>query len=234
MRRKLVSILILLNILLLNSCKKDNDLTSDADGNVYKTVKIGSQLWFAENLKTSKYNDGSEIPLVLEGANWTSTTTGAYCWYENDPSNYKDTYGALYNWYSVNTGKLCPTGWHVPTDNDWKQLEMFLGMSQAEADIQDVNRGTTEGDKLKEGGIDHWVSPNTGATNEYEFTALPGGYRDGYTGVFAGIGYGINFWTLTELDATTALDRGLRNGIPNISRLSEVKTHGFYVRCIRN
>lgn len=140
----------------------------------------------------------------------------------------------MYNWYAVNTGRLCPTGWHVSIDNDWKQLEMFLGMSQAQADIQDVNRGTTEGNKLKEGGIDHWVSPNTGATNEYEFTALPGGYRDGYTGVFAGIGYGINFWTLTELDATTALDRGLRDGIPNISRLSEAKTHGFYVRCIRD
>jgi len=135
----------------------------DADGNVYTTITIGTQVWMAENLKTTKLNDGTQIPDVTDPITWTNLTTPGYGWYNNDADTYRTPYGALYNWYAVNTGKLCPTGWHVPTDNDVTILETYLGGI------------TIAGGKLKETGTTHWLAPNTGATNETGFTALPGG-----------------------------------------------------------
>jgi uncharacterized protein (TIGR02145 family) len=136
---------------------------SDIDGNEYKTIQIGTQEWMAENLKTTKYIDGKSIPNVTDFKEWSNLTTGAYCWYRNDASAYKASYGALYNWYTVNTGKLCPAGWHVPSGTEWTTLNSYLG-------------GTyVAGGKLKETGNTHWLSPNTGATNSSGFTALPGG-----------------------------------------------------------
>ena len=141
-------------------------LVSDIDGNNYKTIQIGTQTWMAENLKTTSYNDGSSIPNVTGDVEWMDLTTGAYCWYGNLETTYKNTYGALYNWYTVNTGKLCPTGWHVPSKEEWMILATYLGGP----DIA--------GGKLKESGTTHWQSPNTGATNTVRFNALPGGVRD--------------------------------------------------------
>ena len=100
---------------------------TDIEGNIYKTIQIGTQEWMAENLKTTKYNDNTEIPLITENSNWGSTTTPGYCWVNNDRTTYKNIYGALYNWYTVNTGKLCPTGWHVSTDAEWTTLVNYLG-----------------------------------------------------------------------------------------------------------
>ena len=120
----------------------------------------------AENLKTTSYNDGSSIPNVTGDVEWMDLTTGAYCWYGNLETTYKNTYGALYNWYTVNTGNLCPTGWHVPSKEEWMILATYLGGP----DIA--------GGKLKESGTAHWQSPNTGATNAARFNALPGGVRD--------------------------------------------------------
>jgi len=165
---------------LSNSCKKSNDPNNnpppvivhgldanDIDGNVYHTVIIGTQTWMVENLKTTKYNDGISIPYVTDNGAWISLTTPAYCWYNNEAS-YKTQYGSLYNWYAVNTGKLAPTGWHVPSNAEWTTLTNYLGGENL------------AGFKIKESGTTHWKSPNEGATNETGFTALPGGYRNAY------------------------------------------------------
>jgi uncharacterized protein (TIGR02145 family) len=207
---------------------------TDIEGNIYKTVKIGNQWWMAENLKTTRYNDGTIIPFVKDATEWANLTTPGYCWYsnwyiDNDPS-YKDTYGALYNWYTVNTGKLCPTGWHVPTDQEWKQLEIHLGMSQGEVDNEGL-RGTNEGGKLKETGFTHWASPNTGATNETLFTALPGGSR-GYNGAFSTIyNYGY-WWSITENDSDSSWRRVMSAYDSGIYRISISKYFGLSVRCL--
>jgi uncharacterized protein (TIGR02145 family) len=137
----------------------------DIDRNVYHFVTIGTQTWMVENLRTTRFNDGTVIPLVLEYSEWASLTTPGYCWYDWDSASYKDSYGALYNWYAVNTGKLAPKGWHVATVNDWIVLENYVG------------GWNMAGGKLKEVGPTHWASPNTGATNETGFSALPGGAR---------------------------------------------------------
>ena len=142
------------------------EFVSDFEGNKYRTVQIGDQIWMAENLKTSKLNDGSPISLIIEDATWQNSVNPAYCWYNIDFVGYGNTYGALYNFFTVNTGKLCPQGWKVPSKEDWVELVILLG-----GDL-------TAGGKLKETGIAHWSDPNTGATNEVGFTALPGGFRD--------------------------------------------------------
>ena len=192
----------------------------DIDGNVYKTVTIGTQIWMAENLKTIKYNDGTVIPLVTDGAGWAALTTPAYCWFNNDESTYKAAYGALYNWYTVNTGTLCPTGWHVPSDAEWTTLTTYLGESVA-------------GGKLKEAGTTHWASPNTGATNETGYTALPGGYRCSCA-AFYSIGYFGFWWSATENVVAYALIRGLYYSNSDVYRNYNYKKSGFSVRCLRD
>ena len=155
-------------MILTFSCKKDeppSEPVTDAEGNIYKTVKIGDQIWMAENLKTTKYNDGKEIPEITDGTMWAGLKAGAYCWYQNYQSSNKNTYGAIYNGYAVSTGNLCPTGWHVPELADWQMLREFSGDT------------ITGGGKLKEVGIIHWLTPNKGADNSSGFTALPAGIR---------------------------------------------------------
>jgi uncharacterized protein (TIGR02145 family) len=180
---------------------------TDIGGNVYQTIKIGDQWWMMENLKVTHYRNGDPIPHVTDGGTWKGLSTGAYCNYGNDPGNV-ETYGRLYNWYAVDDSRsIAPEGWHVPTDEEWKQLEMYLGMSQGQADDTGW-RGTNEGGKLKETGTTHWQSPNTGATNESGFSALPGGYR-GYDGYFYTMGFTANFWSSTELYSYLAWHRYL-------------------------
>ena len=144
-----------------------NRLVTDIDGNVYQTVTIGTQVWMVENLKTTRYIDGTAIPLDTNSSTWGGLTTPGYCWY-NDSAIYGNTYGALYNWYAVNTGKLAPAGWHVPTDSEWTVLTTYLGGE------------TVAGGKLKDTGTTYWQSPNTGATNASGFLALPGGFRSNF------------------------------------------------------
>jgi uncharacterized protein (TIGR02145 family) len=144
--------------------KKDNNNTvKDIDGNIYRTVTIGTQVWMAEDLKTTRYNDGTPIPNITDDTEWTNLQTGAYCWPNNDESN-KTIYGALYNWYATG-GKLCPVGWHISTDKDWETLVDFCGGWEI------------AGGKLKEAGTAHWDSTNVESTNESGFTALPAGVR---------------------------------------------------------
>jgi uncharacterized protein (TIGR02145 family) len=180
----------------------------------------------AENLKTTKYNDGTAIPLVTDGTAWSVLSTPGYCWYNNDAATYKPTYGALYNWYALNAtsngGKnVCPTSWHVPTDAEWTTLTTYLGGE------------TVAGGKLKETGTTHWLSPNTGATNTTGFTALPGGYRysGGTFGNVGGYGY---WWSATEFDAGSAWDRMMRYNNSDVWRSFDDKMVGISVRCLRD
>lgn len=141
----------------------------DIDSNIYKVVKIGKQVWMAENLKTTRLNDGTIIPFVPEDKQWLELKTPAMCWYNdgpflNDSARYVSTYGFLYNWHAVNTGKLCPDGWHVPSASEWEKLHDFLGIYA--------------GAKMKESGTQHWNSTSPEVTNESGFTALPGGFRN--------------------------------------------------------
>ena len=152
---------------------------TDIDGNVYKTVTIYGEDWMMENLKTTRYNDSTRIPLVVDNEAWGEATP-AFCWYDNFEYANKNTFGALYNWYAINTNKLCPTGWHVSTKKEWETLLDHLGYWEA-------------GWALKERGTTHWRAPNAGVTNSSGFTALPGGSRRP-SGEFNGIGSFGYFW----------------------------------------
>jgi len=163
-------------------------IVSDIEGNKYKTVLIGDQTWMAENLKTRKLNSGQEIRDIPDFDDWAAVNMPALCWYVNDETKYSSTYGAMYNWYAVNTGKLCPKGWHVPSDEDWTILSEYLGGSEA------------AGHQLQETGFTHWVKSDTAVTNSSGFTALPGGYRIGHADLlhyFKYLGYNASFWSST-------------------------------------
>jgi len=211
----------------------DCGTVTDIDGNIYQTVTIGTQVWMVENLKVTHYRNGDAIPNETDNTTWAGLSTGAYCNYNND-EGYVGTYGRLYNGFAVLDGRnIAPAGWHVPTDAEWKQLEMYLGMSQTEADASSRWRGTDEGGKIKEAGTTHWNSPNTGATNESGFTALPGGYRTvigGYTSMVSSA----YFWSSTEPTSGMAWNRyvNLANAGIHRSYLSEIG--GFSVRCVKD
>lgn len=217
-------VLILFIIMLSISCKKGSDentpgdTLTDSDGNNYGIVTIGTQVWMAENLKTTKYKDNTPIPLIADNNNWS---TPGYSWYNNDAATYKATYGALYNWYTVNTGKLCPTGWHVPTDDEWRALTSYLG-----------GEGVAGG-KLKEAGTSHWLSPNLGATNETDFTAVPGGVRN-IDGQFLELGNAGYWWSSTAYDAIHAFYRDMIYDDQWVNRYRYLKGLGFSVRCIKD
>jgi uncharacterized protein (TIGR02145 family) len=206
---------------------------TDIDGNVYQTVTVGGQEWMAENLKVTHYLNGDSIPNVTNGTTWIGLTTGAFCEYDNDVNNVA-TYGRLYNWFAVSDSRnIAPAGWHVASDAEWKQLEMTLGMSQAQADSIDW-RGTTEGGKLKEAGTTHWSTPNTGATNESSFSALPGGYRYLGDGSYDLVGYSAYFWSSTEYVSGTAWSRRLSYYYSDLGRNGYYKGFGFSVRCVND
>ena len=200
----------------------DDDLfLVDIDGNVYQTVQIGNQHWMAENLKVTHYRNGDPIPHLTSNSDWASTSLGAYCAYDNNEGNV-ETYGRLYNWYTVDDPRgLAPQGWHVPTDDEWQTLVDYLGGS------------SVAGGKLKEAGTEHWNSPNTGATNESGFTALPGGYRssNGYYYYMGNFGY---FWSSTEGSSDLAWSRRLDYNSSGVYRYDGRRLFGFSVRCLRD
>jgi uncharacterized protein (TIGR02145 family) len=183
-------------------------------------------VWFAENLRTTTYNDGTAIPYVSTGIDWANTSSPAFCWYNNSDQQNKATYGGLYNWYAVNTGKLCPAGWHVPTADEFNALITFLGGDKI------------AGGKLKEAGTLHWEYPNFGATNGSGFTGMPGGgryniYSDG--GAFADIGkYGYHWSNTSSTDNTLAISFELGYNFEQVSKDEYSKRDGGSVRCIKN
>ncbi|HDS01102.1 MAG TPA: hypothetical protein ENO22_02595 [candidate division Zixibacteria bacterium] len=216
-----------------NCCESDCPPTvTDIDGNTYFTVEVGDQCWMAQNLKVTHYSNGDPIPNVTDGGVWGGLTTGAYCDYNNEAGN-AAIYGRLYNWYAViDIRDIAPEGWHVPTDAEWKQLEIFLGLSLAEADAEGW-RGTDEGGKLKEIGIMHWGSPNTGATNESGFTVLPAGTRS-VSGNFSNLGADARLWSSTEASSTGGGYRWLEYSHSDIYRFRYVKGGGLSVRCVKD
>lgn len=215
--------LIILGLLILSRCKKERDLPSDNDGNVYDTVVIGTQVWLAENLKTTKYNNGTAISLITDNTTWVGTTTAAYSWYDNDPVN-KDVYGALYNWYAVDTKLLCPVGWHVPTFDEWTTMINYLGGENA------------AGAKLKETGTKYWSSPNDIATNETGFTARPSGGRSHFDGTFGSIGFMCSWWvsSYSENNQDNAYKIYIYDNKQGAYNIYHNKKTGISARCIKN
>jgi len=215
------------------SCSEEKETTeppvievgtvTDTDGNVYKTIKIGTQWWMAENLRTTKFRNGEEIPNTASNSDWMSLSSSSYCYYNNDFATYGSIYGALYNWKAVNDSRyIAPEGWHIPTDEEWKTLINYLGGFNA------------AGGKMKEAGTAHWVSPNTGATNSSGFSALPTGSRGGSTGEFGWVGLGNDYWSSTGNTQTEAWAYYVGNNIAGCLRLSHNKSNGFAIRCIKD
>ena len=214
----------------------ENSFKDTRDGNIYKTVKIGDQVWMAENLKY--------LPSVV-GPDSGSTTVPLYYVYGYNGTNIAEakatdnykTYGVLYNWSAAMASNssgvegVCPCGWHLPSDAEWKQLEMHLGMPEDAANTAGW-RGTDEGGKLKDTTTTHWNSPNEGATNESGFTALPGG--NSYSGSFEGIGNNGVWWSTTELYGTIAWYRGMNYNSSKVDRYTYPKSAGYSVRCVRD
>jgi uncharacterized protein (TIGR02145 family) len=196
----------------------------DIEGNSYNTVQIGDQLWMAEDLKSTLYNDGSHIPLVENYDEWANLTLPAYSWYNNDSSN-AENFGALYNWYVLESEKLCPEGWHVPSDEEWIALESILGGAGL------------AGGALKEEGTKLWKTPNLEASNESGFTARPGGYRS-YNGTFNLMRTSGYWWSTSEKSwygsSPKVLYRYLLYDDVALARHIAEKTNGFSVRCVKN
>ncbi len=225
-------------ILTTNSCKHDDGnnnenppivlpncgTVTDIDGNVYNTITIGTQCWMKENLKVTHYRNGSSIPNVTDSVLWGNLTTGAYCIYNNEVNN-STTYGRLYNWYAVaDSRNIAPSGWHVPTNGEWQILIDYLGDKPL------------AGGKLKETGTTHWQSPNTGATNESGFTALPGGCRSDYNYYsFYGIGICGVWWSSSGVEDITACDASVSYNLNAAGRdCIALKRYGLSIRCIKD
>ncbi|MGD0340782.1 MAG: fibrobacter succinogenes major paralogous domain-containing protein [Bacteroidales bacterium] len=195
---------------------------SDIDGNTYKTIEIGTQTWMAENLNVTKLNDGTPIPFITNATAWTELSTPAYCWYNYDSVSY----GALYNWYVVDAASngnrnVCPSGWHIPSNNELATLITFSG-GEVEA-----------GGKLKETGTTHWYSTNSYVTNETGFTAIPAGYRY-YSGTFNNIRRYSYWWSSTTSSSLDAYCRNLYFDYNNAETGVSNKKSGLSIRCIKD
>ena len=200
------------------------EMVTDIDGNVYHTVKIGTQVWLTENLKTTKYRNGKLIPNITDETEWSNLTTGAYCDHSNTLDN-SVTYGKLYNFYAVgNPGNLCPQGWHVPADAEWTLLATYLGGENV------------AGGKMKEAGLKHWQGTNTAASNESVFTALPGGLRNKNGSFYSSIGSYGGWWSSSEYtnDNKVAILRYVGNYDGGIYSKKDAKAFGLSVRCLKD
>jgi uncharacterized protein (TIGR02145 family) len=198
-----------------------NNIVTDIDGNTYNPITIGKQIWLSENLKTTRFNDSTNIINVKENTVWAEMKTPAFCWYNNDLNANRKSYGALYNWNAVKYDKLCPKGWHVPGNQEWSVLIDYLGGE------------STAGGKLKESEVSFWDKRSRG-TNESGFSAVPSGYRY-IDGIFHDKGRNETWWSSTETSSTNAFSILVNYGGNNIYRINYYdKNHGFSVRCIRD
>lgn len=254
MNRILLPAFLLVISFLFYACQKDDDIfnseiaygtLTDIEGNDYRTVTIGSQVWMAENLRTTLYNDGTEIILADKDSDW-SGQVGSYCWYNNRARKYKDTYGALYNWTAVGTGKLCPSGWHVPDFSDWRILQNYLIDNQFNYDR------STVGNKIAKSlaSPEEWEpgletgSPglNPETNNRSGFSALPAGFRDPSHGWndFKGAGTSCGWWSSTLYGSGFALHASLSHAFDYLhiddpsQTITIIWSYGFSVRCIKN
>lgn len=223
-----VLIVLVQSIFLFNSCKKDEPASpittpTDKDGNTYNTVTIGTQVWLKENLRTTKYNNGDLIGTTTPATfDLMSDTAPKYQWpYDGNEDNAL-TYGRLYTWYAAtDSRKVCPAGWHIPSGGEWTTLSTFLGGESIAAG------------KLKETGTTHWLTPNTGATNESGFTALPTGDR--FTGgIFEDIGINTNMWSSTEQTPISAIGYGMGYSSSWDGTSPINKRNGLPIRCLKD
>jgi len=206
----------------------------DIDGNSYGFITLGTQVWMTENLKTTRFNDGSYISLVTDGSTWEGMTTDGYCWFDNDQATYENLYGALYNWYAANSGNLCPSGWHVPTDAEWKTLEIFLGMDESTANTAGW-RGLNEGSKLA-GHAELWMDGSLETDSQFGasgFDAVPAGCRH-VAGAYDSDNINGYFWSAGEASADYAFIRGVGFSVTSMLRLSKLKYTGYSVRCVKD
>ena len=249
--------IVLCSLLLFSSgCTKEEDVSegsplttvTDYDGNVYRAVHIGRQWWMASNLQSTHYADGTEIPMVESNSAWEALGPGdsAYCYYNNNTGREAFTYGALYTWSAALNGAegsnntpseiqgVCPDGWHIPSDAEWKELELHLGMPQLEVDTTGP-RGLGLGSQLAV-NMDLWADGLLQSSTEFGasgFLALPGGGRR-YDGTFGHLGDNANFWSATERDSAKAWGRHIYSIYTTVHRYSNVKSDGFSVRCVKD
>ncbi len=212
---------------------KFGDTVTDVDGNVYHTVTIASQTWMTENLRTTHYNDTTAIALISDSASWGNASTAAYCWYHNDSVANKSSFGALYNWYAVNTGKLAPKGWHVATADDWLLLENNVsGFISTSKTLTKVLASTTGWCKsLNQGMPGNYTAIN----NASGFSALPGGYRINYNRSFSKMDSLGAWWTSTQSDTVRyAIGMSIRYDQSFVDSRAYSKWSGFSVRCVKN
>ena len=202
------------------SCEKDKLTVTDVDGNVYNTVEIGTQVWMASDLKTTKFRDGSAIPVVTANSSWAALTTAGTCDYGNDAAK-GAVYGKLYNFYTVADARgLCPAGWHVPTQPEWGELMTTLGLE-------------VSANKMREVGTAHWTSPHSGTTNETGFTALGGGYRN-YLGEFKELNWTVGYWSSTSNSSIGASHVDMYSFDPDLKNYGIDKKTGLYIRCMQD
>lgn len=222
---EILDIVIIVNCIINGDCWNEESVT-DIDGNIYETVQIGNQIWMAENLRVTHYQNGDEIQTGLSNSEWTNITIGAYSEYDTDPSN-ADIYGNLYNWYAIDDSRgIAPEEWHVATDEEWLELTEYLGgFSFAGGSMKAV--GTIENDQ------GWWHEPNTGANNESGFAAIPGGYRSEY-GYYYHKGYYSAFWSSTEGGSYWAWHRDLSYNSTIVERSGYDKHMGSSIRCVKD
>lgn len=251
-------IVFILSLLLtaIYSCKKDEsedndnnkteeqeekevaDLSNitDGDGNKYDYIEIGEQIWLSENLKTTKYNDGTPIPEITENSEWQSHSAAAFCWYDNNYEDYGQHYGALYNFTAASSGKLCPRGWRVPTDKDWANLINYLdNNSNPDHWTESYFAGSAIKSTRTQNEYDHprWSFPNIDATNSSEFSGLPGGYRT-TGGAFHFLGFYAYWWTSCISEDDNPWYRYVTTNYSIFFRFDEENAGGLSVRCIAN
>jgi uncharacterized protein (TIGR02145 family) len=205
-------------LLSLSSCSEKNTIAPVKE---IESIKIGSQIWMRTNLDVDHYRNGDPIPQVTDPEEWSKLTTGAWCYYNNDPAM-GAIYGKIYNWYAIKDQRgLLESGWRVPNESDWAKLTSFL------------NGGNVAGGKLKEQGTVHWYYPNNNASNLTGFSALPGGYRS-FDGIFVGLGSNADFWCYSNEASSGAWDMYLHNDNDYLSKDSIYKSDGFSVRLVKD
>ena len=227
----------MLGMIFTSGCITINDpvlggTVNDIDGNVYHTVIIGTQTWMIENLKTTHYNNNTAIPMITDSAAWKKLKTPGYCWYKNDSTAYKATFGALYNWYAVDTTILAPKGWHVPTEADWSVLENNIAVYlYASGSLAKILASTTNWNKSLNTGA---IGNNLLLNNSSKFNALPGGTRENYIRSFNSMDSTGAWWTSTLKSDTTSLSLVMKCDNNSVDRYNKFKWKGLSVRCVKD
>jgi len=229
--KKIFTAMVLMAFLGINSILKGQTVT-DIDGNVYQTVTIGPQVWMKENLRVTRFQNGDFINNITNNTSWSNQTIDARCYYNNDSVQNATIYGALYNWYAMNDNRnLCPIGWHVSDNSDWRILTKHLDNNVDTSALGWL--GFDCGGKLKEAGTSHWSNPNTGATNISGFSALPAGGRDS-TGLFYQLGTGAAWWAQYQQNLSNARAWNVYYNTQQVGTNNSFKKYGYSVRCVKS